>query len=139
MCDCALWPPASRRLDCRRRTFARRRLYLPTTISPAVDQACSTLLAAPALQKVFADVRADDSRVLQEHRHLSEIPAPPFKEKARANYLPITASLAKANGSGGLLGGFAATDDCDSFCDGFIRIHAALNVRKRPCGGILAV
>jgi hypothetical protein len=41
----------------------------PTTISPAVDQACSTLLAAPALQKVFADVKADDRRVLQEHRH----------------------------------------------------------------------
>src|ERR1700736_832018 len=58
----------------------------PPTISPAVDQSCSTLLAAPALQKVFADVRADDSRVLEEHHHLSEIPAPPFKEKARANY-----------------------------------------------------
>jgi len=58
----------------------------PITISPAVDQACSRLLAAPALQKVLADVRADDRRVLQEHRHLSEIPAPPFKEKARADY-----------------------------------------------------
>jgi acetylornithine deacetylase/succinyl-diaminopimelate desuccinylase-like protein len=36
--------------------------------------------------KALADIKADDARTLQEQKRITEIPAPPFKEKTRADY-----------------------------------------------------
>uniref|UniRef100_UPI000364B7D5 M20/M25/M40 family metallo-hydrolase n=1 Tax=Cupriavidus sp. BIS7 TaxID=1217718 RepID=UPI000364B7D5 len=55
-------------------------------VSPAVDAAYSKLEASPVYKKLMADVRADDPRALGELKTMTEIPAPPFKEKARAEY-----------------------------------------------------
>lgn len=44
------------------------------------------LTAAPAIRKVLDDVKADHDRAMAELRTLVEIPAPPFKEQARAAY-----------------------------------------------------
>ena len=53
-------------------------------IEPVVDQAMSKVLAAPIVQRAMAGVKADHERSLQDLKLLTEIPAPPFKEKARA-------------------------------------------------------
>lgn len=55
-------------------------------VSPAVDSAYAKLEASPLYRKLMADVRADDARALAELKTMTEIPAPPFKEKARAEY-----------------------------------------------------
>ena len=55
-------------------------------VSPNVENAYAKLEAAPVYQKLMADVRADDARALTELKTMTEIPAPPFKEKARAEY-----------------------------------------------------
>ncbi|SDD62083.1 Acetylornithine deacetylase/Succinyl-diaminopimelate desuccinylase [Cupriavidus sp. YR651] len=55
-------------------------------VSPAVDSAYTRLEASPLLKKVLADVQADDARALTELKTMTEIPAPPFKERARAEY-----------------------------------------------------
>lgn len=55
-------------------------------VSPAVEKTYTTLTAAPLLKQVLADVKADDARTLRELTTLTEIPAPPFKEHARAEY-----------------------------------------------------
>lgn len=53
-------------------------------IEPAVEQAMARLLAAPTVQRAMDGVKADHERSLQDLKLLTEIPAPPFKEKARA-------------------------------------------------------
>jgi tripeptide aminopeptidase len=53
-------------------------------VEPAVDQAVGRLLAAPAVQRALEGVKADHERSLQDLKLLTEIPAPPFKEKSRA-------------------------------------------------------
>jgi len=53
-------------------------------IEPGVDQAMAKVLAAPIVQRAMAGVKADHERSLQDLKLLTEIPAPPFKEKARA-------------------------------------------------------
>lgn len=55
-------------------------------VSPQIDSAYARLEGAPAYQKLMADLRADDARALAELKTMTEIPAPPFKEKARAEY-----------------------------------------------------
>ncbi|MEK7318434.1 MAG: M20/M25/M40 family metallo-hydrolase [Pseudomonadota bacterium] len=55
-------------------------------VSPAVDTAYTKLEASPAYKKLMTDVRADDARALTELKTMTEIPAPPFKERARAEY-----------------------------------------------------
>ncbi|WP_042877186.1 M20/M25/M40 family metallo-hydrolase [Cupriavidus necator] len=55
-------------------------------VSPAVDSAYTRLEGAPLLKKLMADVKADDARTLAELKTMTEIPAPPFKEKVRAEY-----------------------------------------------------
>ena len=55
-------------------------------VSPNIDSAYGRLEAAPLYQKLMADVRADEARALAELKTMTEIPAPPFKEKARAEY-----------------------------------------------------
>jgi acetylornithine deacetylase/succinyl-diaminopimelate desuccinylase-like protein len=44
------------------------------------------LLASPTLSKMLDDLKADDARTLAEQRVIAEIAAPPFQERARAEY-----------------------------------------------------
>ena len=62
---------------------------------PVVDQAMTRLLAAPLVQRALEAVKADHERTLADLKLLTEIPAPPFKEKARAD-----AFLARAKALG---------------------------------------
>ena len=57
-----------------------------TTSASAVETAYQAILANPQVIKALADIKADDARTLQEQKRITEIPAPPFKEKARADY-----------------------------------------------------
>ena len=66
-----------------------------STIEPSVDQAMSRFLAAPSVQRTLDAVKADHDRTLVDLKQLTEIPAPPFKEKARAE-----AFLARARALG---------------------------------------
>ena len=45
-----------------------------------------TLLTSPTVSKMLDDLKADDTRTLAEQRAIAEIPAPPFQERARAEY-----------------------------------------------------
>jgi tripeptide aminopeptidase len=44
------------------------------------------ILAHPKVAKSLDDIKADDERALAEQKRITEIPAPPFKEKVRAEY-----------------------------------------------------
>src|SRR6187549_306905 len=50
--------------------------------APAVD----ALLTNPKIVKALEDIKADDARTLDEQKRITEIPAPPYKEKIRAEY-----------------------------------------------------
>ena len=52
----------------------------------AVEVAFTALLASPTVNKMLDDLKADDTRTLSEQRVIAEIPAPPFQERARADY-----------------------------------------------------
>src|SRR6266478_7136896 len=54
--------------------------------SPAVEAAYTAILANPKVIKTLEDIKADDDRALAEQKRITEIPAPPFKEKVRAEY-----------------------------------------------------
>jgi acetylornithine deacetylase/succinyl-diaminopimelate desuccinylase-like protein len=56
----------------------------PTQLRPAVEQAFTKLLAAPAVGKVLEAVKADHDRSTEDLKMLTEIEAPPFKEQKRA-------------------------------------------------------
>jgi tripeptide aminopeptidase len=58
----------------------------PRPIAPEVEQAYQALLAAPMVQKALDDLRADDARTFDEQKTITEMPAPPFNEQARAEY-----------------------------------------------------
>jgi len=44
------------------------------------------ILAHPKIVKALDDIKADDERAFAEQKRITEIPAPPFKEKIRAEY-----------------------------------------------------
>jgi tripeptide aminopeptidase len=44
------------------------------------------ILANPKIVKSLDDIKADDERTFAEQKRITEIPAPPFKEKVRAEY-----------------------------------------------------
>src|SRR5215216_2382360 len=44
------------------------------------------ILAHPKIVKTLDDIKADDERAFAEQKRITEIPAPPFKEKVRAEY-----------------------------------------------------
>jgi acetylornithine deacetylase/succinyl-diaminopimelate desuccinylase-like protein len=44
------------------------------------------ILAAPKIVKALDDIKADDERTFAEQKRITEIPAPPFKEKVRAEF-----------------------------------------------------
>jgi tripeptide aminopeptidase len=50
--------------------------------APAVE----AILANPKVIKAFDDIKADDARSFAEQKRITEIPAPPYKEKVRAEY-----------------------------------------------------
>jgi acetylornithine deacetylase/succinyl-diaminopimelate desuccinylase-like protein len=54
--------------------------------APAMDASLQALLAYPKVVKTLDDIKADDARALEEQKRITEIPAPPFKEKVRAEY-----------------------------------------------------
>ena len=55
-----------------------------TPVPPAVDQAYTQLMAAPAIAKLLDAVKADHERSIEDLKLLVEIEAPPFKEQKRA-------------------------------------------------------
>jgi acetylornithine deacetylase/succinyl-diaminopimelate desuccinylase-like protein len=44
------------------------------------------ILAHPKVVKTLGDIKADDARTFAEQKRITEIPAPPFKEKIRAEF-----------------------------------------------------
>jgi acetylornithine deacetylase/succinyl-diaminopimelate desuccinylase-like protein len=54
--------------------------------APAVEAAYTAILAHPKVVKTLDDIKADDERALAEQKRITEIPAPPYKEKVRAEY-----------------------------------------------------
>ncbi len=58
---------------------------------PAVAQAptapdLEAILNSPKVVKTLDDIKADDQRTFAEQKRITEIPAPPFKEKVRAEF-----------------------------------------------------
>src|ERR1700712_2712732 len=49
---------------------------------PAVE----ALLGNPRIVKALDDIKSDDTRTFEEQKRITEIPAPPYKEKIRAEY-----------------------------------------------------
>ena len=54
--------------------------------SSTMDAALQSLLADPKAVNALEAIKADDARALEEQKRITEIPAPPFKEKVRAEY-----------------------------------------------------
>ncbi|HLX17637.1 MAG TPA: M20/M25/M40 family metallo-hydrolase [Bradyrhizobium sp.] len=52
----------------------------------AVDAASQAILASPKVIKALEDIKADDGQAFAEQKRITEIPAPPYKEKVRAEY-----------------------------------------------------
>src|SRR4051812_19017216 len=59
---------------------------LAQTPPAAVDAAFQAIFASPKVIKTLDDIKADDERAFAEQKRITEIPAPPFKEKVRAEY-----------------------------------------------------
>jgi len=51
-----------------------------------VEAAFAAILADPRAAKALDDIRADDGTAFAEQKRITEIPAPPYKEKLRAEY-----------------------------------------------------
>jgi tripeptide aminopeptidase len=58
------------------------------TASPGspVDSAHAAILTNAKVIKTLEDIKADDERTFAEQKRITEIPAPPYKEKVRAEY-----------------------------------------------------
>jgi tripeptide aminopeptidase len=52
----------------------------------AIETAYGAVLANLKVIKALADIKADDDRSFAEQKRITEIPAPPYKEKVRAEY-----------------------------------------------------
>jgi acetylornithine deacetylase/succinyl-diaminopimelate desuccinylase-like protein len=57
--------------------------------SPSQDResAYTAILTNPKVVKALDDIKADDPRALVEQKRITEIPAPPYKEKPRGEYI----------------------------------------------------
>ncbi len=53
-----------------------------TSSAPGLE----AILADPKIVKTLDGIRGDDARALADQKRITEIPAPPFKEKLRAEY-----------------------------------------------------
>jgi tripeptide aminopeptidase len=58
----------------------------PPSGASAVDAASQAILSNSSVVKTLADLKADDEATFAEQKHITEIPAPPYKEKVRAEY-----------------------------------------------------
>jgi acetylornithine deacetylase/succinyl-diaminopimelate desuccinylase-like protein len=56
------------------------------TQGTAVETAYQGILANPRVIKTLEDIKADDDTAFAEQKRITEIPAPPYKEKVRAEY-----------------------------------------------------
>src|SRR4051812_12029756 len=54
--------------------------------TPAIETAYAAILTNAKVIKTLEDIKADDARTFTEQKRITEIPAPPFKEKVRAEY-----------------------------------------------------
>jgi tripeptide aminopeptidase len=52
----------------------------------AVEAAYQAILTNPKVIKTLEDIKADDGAAFAEQKRITEIPAPPYKEKLRAEY-----------------------------------------------------
>jgi tripeptide aminopeptidase len=59
---------------------------LAQTPAPSMDADFQAILANPKVIKTLDAIKADDARTLEEQKRITEIPAPPFKERVRAEY-----------------------------------------------------
>src|SRR6266853_1903112 len=59
---------------------------LAQTAAPTTDATFQAILANPKVIKTLDDLKADDARALEEQKRITEIPAPPYKEKIRTEY-----------------------------------------------------
>lgn len=60
-------------------------ISVPPVFAQDIDGTVKTLLASPRIKQVLADLETDDARALKElKRFTTELPAPPFKERVRA-------------------------------------------------------
>ncbi|HKX41699.1 MAG TPA: M20/M25/M40 family metallo-hydrolase [Burkholderiaceae bacterium] len=67
--------------------FVAAQTRTPVPVAADIDAAYTKLTAAPLVKKVLDDLKADDARTQRELRVLTEIEAPPFKERERAEYI----------------------------------------------------
>jgi tripeptide aminopeptidase len=51
-----------------------------------IDAAYQAILASTTVTKTLADIKADDDAAFAEQKRITKIPAPPFKESARAEF-----------------------------------------------------
>ena len=58
----------------------------PGVASAAVETASQIILANSKVIRALDDIKADDERAFAEQKRITEIPAPPYKEKQRAEY-----------------------------------------------------
>jgi tripeptide aminopeptidase len=58
----------------------------PPAGASTMDASYQAILANPSVVKTLADLKADDDATFAEQKRITEIPAPPFKEKVRADY-----------------------------------------------------
>ncbi len=54
--------------------------------SPPAGSAVEAILSNPKVIKTLEDIKADDENSFAEQKRITEIPAPPYKEKVRAEY-----------------------------------------------------
>jgi tripeptide aminopeptidase len=53
----------------------------------AVDPIFEAVRADPRVRRLLEEIRADDARTFEEQKRITAIPAPPFKEAVRAEYV----------------------------------------------------
>ena len=56
------------------------------TSNAAVEGASQAVITAPKVRKALDDIKADDAATFAEQKKITEIAAPPYKEKVRAEY-----------------------------------------------------
>lgn len=82
----------ARTVDCRDRAAAddgplvSQACAQTPAAAPAADAAYQAILGNPKVVKAIDDIKADDDSALAEQKRITEIPAPPYKEKVRAEY-----------------------------------------------------
>src|SRR5581483_1852434 len=57
------------------------------TSNAAIEAASQSVSANSKVRKALDDIKADDAATFAEQKRITEIPAPPFKESVRGNYL----------------------------------------------------